>query len=81
MEQELKTFINLTHGPNSWNEIIALQGKIRKDRQRAIYAQQERRREILNAIGILMLVLALGGLVWFFAAFAVNVFGHPRNWF
>ena len=33
MEQELKTYVNMLHGPNSWNEIVALQGKIRKDRQ------------------------------------------------
>ena len=36
MEQELKTYVNMLHGPNSWNEIVALQGKIRKDRQRMI---------------------------------------------
>ena len=46
MEQELRTYVNMIHGPNSWNEILALQAKIRKDRQKAIYAQQERRREI-----------------------------------
>lgn len=67
MEQELRTFINLTHGPNSWNEIIALQGKIRKDRQRLIYEQQQRKREILNAIGIIVIavvgsVIVFGGI-------------------
>ena len=40
MEQELRTYVNMIHGPNSWNEILALQAKIRKDRQKAIYAQQ-----------------------------------------
>ncbi len=81
MEQELKTFVNMTHGPNSWNEILALQGKIRKDRQRMIYEQQERRREILNAVGIILLVLALGGVVWFFGTLAVSIAGHPSTWF
>ena len=81
MEQELKTFVNMTHGPNSWNEIVALQGKIRKDRQRMIYEQQERRREILNAIGIIILVAGLGGVLWFFGVLAVQAFGHPSLWF
>ena len=64
MEQELRTFINLTHGPNSWNEIIALQGKIRKDRQRLIYEQQQRKREILNAIGIIVIAV-VGSIIVF----------------
>ncbi|MCH1416434.1 MAG: hypothetical protein L7V30_02850 [Gammaproteobacteria bacterium] len=81
MEQELKTYVNLIHGPNSWNEIVALQGKIRKDRQRAIYAQQERRRELLNAFGIIVLVCGIAGILWFFLAMSVSMFGHPKTWF
>lgn len=68
MEQELKTFINMTHGPQAWNEIIALQAKIRKDRQKLVYEQQQRKRELLNAIGIIILMMggaaiAVGGFV------------------
>lgn len=81
MEQELKTFINLVHGPNAWSEIIALQAQIRKDRKKAIYEQEERRRELLNAIGIIILILAVGGVLWFFLAMSVSMFGHPRTWF
>jgi len=63
MEQELKTFINLTHGPAAWNELLALQGKIRKDRQRMIYDQAQRKKEILNAIGIAILMLGGAGFI------------------
>ena len=63
MEQELKTFVNMTHGPGSWDEILRLQGKIRKDRQKAIYEQQMRQREILNAIGLIILVIGIGFVV------------------
>lgn len=80
MEQELRTYVNLVHGPNSWNEIVSLQAKIRKDRQRAIYAQQERQREIINVIAIILLVLfggavLVGGLMLLFDAA-----GHPKSW-
>ena len=80
MEQELRTYVNMVHGPSSWNEIVALQAKIRKDRQKLIYAQQERQREILNVIGIILLVgvgcaIFVGGVM-----IAIDMFGHPRTW-
>ena len=54
MENELRTYVNLDYGPNSWTDILKLQAKIRKDRQEQIYAQQELRRNILNMIGIVL---------------------------
>ena len=54
MEQELRTYVNLVYGPNSWADIIKLQGQIRRDRQKQIYAQQEQRRNIINMIGIVL---------------------------
>ena len=54
MENELRTYVNLVYGPNSWADIIKLQAKIRKDRQEQIYAQQELRRNIINVIGIVL---------------------------
>ena len=80
MEQELKTFVNMTHGPGSWDEILRLQGKIRKDRQKAIYEQQMRQREILNAIGLIILVIGIGFVVVMGASIIVDIYGHPRGW-
>jgi len=68
MEDELRTWINMVHGPNSWNDLLKMQGKIRKQRQEQIYAQQELRRHILNIIGIALLgivfVGAIVGTIW-----------------
>ena len=80
MEQELKNFVNMVHGPNSWNEILTLQAQIRKDRKKAIYDQQQRQQEILNAIGIILAVCAVGGVLVGGAMMAVDIFGHPRTW-
>ena len=54
MENELRNYVNLVYGPNSWTDILKLQAKIRKDRQEQIYAQQELRRNIINMIGIVL---------------------------
>ena len=80
MEQELRTYVNLVHGPNSWNEIVSLQATIRKDRQKAIYAQQERQREIINVIAIILFVgfgcaVLIGGLL-----LMIDMAGHPKSW-
>ena len=37
MTQELKTWINLAYGPKAWDEILQLQGQIRKQRRELIY--------------------------------------------
>ena len=52
MRYQLKQIISLTRGA-AWDELLRTEGQIRKQRQKMIYDQQERRKEILNAIGIL----------------------------
>ena len=70
MEDELRSWINMVHGPNSWNELLKMQVKIRKQRQEQIYAQEELRRYILNVIGICILAIlfltAVIGTIWIF---------------
>ena len=80
MEQELKNFVNFTHGPNSWNEILALQAQIRKDRKKAIYDQEQRRQEIMNAIGIILAVCVIGGVLIGGFMIVIDTFGHPKTW-
>ena len=53
MEEELRNWINLTHGPNAWSDLLKMQAKIRKDRQEQIYAQQEARKKVMNTIGLI----------------------------
>ena len=80
MEQELKTFVNLVHGPNSWNEILTLQAQIRKDRKKAIYDQEQRRQEIMNAIGIILAVCVISGVLVGGIMMVIDMFGHPKTW-
>jgi len=65
MEDELRTWINMTHGPNAWSELLKMQSKIRKQRAEQLYAQAELRSRILNIIGIILLCTIIGGLVMY----------------
>jgi len=60
MEYELKQYIMFTHGTSAWDELIRMQGKIRKQRQEQIYAQQEAREKLFN---IIIISLGIGAIV------------------
>ena len=80
MRYQLKQIISLTRGPAAWDEPLRTEGQIRKQRQKMIYDQQERRKEILNAIGILFLVCCIGGVIALFLGMMIDIYGHPRTW-
>jgi hypothetical protein len=61
MREQLKQIISFSRGPSAWDELLRTEADIRKKRQDAIYAQQERRQDLLNYAGIIFLVLLLGG--------------------
>lgn len=67
MEDQLRTHINLVYGPNSWSELLKLQAKIRKDRQREIYEIQEFKRKVFNIAGIIFLCTIVGALIMWLA--------------
>ena len=63
MEEELRNWINLTHGPNAWQDLLKMQVKIRKQRQETLYKQAEIRRNILQVIGIILLGIVFVGAI------------------
>lgn len=68
MEDELRTWINMVHGPNAWSDLLKMQAKIRKERQEQLYAQQELRKNVMNVIGVIVLsvvfVTAVVAIIW-----------------
>ena len=58
---ELKMFLNLTQGPGAYDELLQMEGQIRKQRQETIYKQQQLRRQIGEAIGWFVLFLVTIG--------------------
>ena len=58
---ELKMFLNMTYGPQAYNELLAMEGQIRKQRQETVYKQQKLRRQVGEAIGWLICAILVGG--------------------
>ena len=65
--QELKTFINFYHGPNSWNEILQMEADIRLQRKKDIYDRQQFIRKIWEGIGLFVLFCTVIGFLFFLA--------------
>ena len=65
---ELKMFLNMTHGPQAYDELLQMEGQIRKERQATIYKQQQLRRQIGEGIGWLFLVVVIGGFLLLLAS-------------
>ena len=59
--QELKTIIMMSYGQAGWNELLALEGKIRKERAEFVHKKQEQRDKIINIIAIIGLVITIIG--------------------
>ena len=64
---EMKTFLNMTYGPNAWNDVLKMEGDIRKRRQREIYDRQELIRKIWEYIGWTFLFCTIVGFIFFLA--------------
>ena len=66
LEEELRTFINLSHGPTAWNEVLRIQAEIRKKRKEAIL-KAKREREAL----IMWILVGVGGLASLWLVFYI----------
>ena len=73
MEQELRTYVNMNYGPESWNQIVRLQAEIRVREQEAILQAKREREETIEKICIWVNLLAFGGLVVFMGMVAWSV--------
>ena len=73
--QELKTFLNFTFGPNSYAELLQMEGKIRKERQKMIYERQRLKEQIINIIGIIILCVTVVGFIVFILMLLKNKYG------
>ena len=61
---ELKQYLSLSFGPQAWNELLAMEGQIRKQRQKMIYERKERLHKIINIIAISVLTLTIIGFLF-----------------
>jgi len=66
MERELKNYILATFGGTAWDELLRIQGQIRKKRKMELEYQRKQREEMINAI-IVFLGIGVGGVGLLFA--------------
>jgi hypothetical protein len=59
---ELKMFLNMTYGPQAYDELLKMEGQIRKQRQETVYKQQQLRRQIGEGVVWLIVACIVGGL-------------------
>ena len=77
---ELKMFLNLTQGPQAYDELLEMEGQIRKQRQATIYKQQQLRKQIGEGIGWLCLVLVIGGFLLLLASVFSNSYAKEYTY-
>jgi len=64
--RELQNWIGLTMGKSKWDELIRMEGRIRKQRQETLYLQRERRRKFVEIVAwVVISTLGVGILIGF----------------
>ena len=74
--QDLKNIITAHYGMTAWDEILREEGKIRRARQEAVYAREERMKQIRDFVVITIAVLVGAGCV---IAMAWMIFVAPNT--
>ena len=63
---ELQQWISLTMGKSKWDELVRMEGQIRKRRQETLYRQRERRRKFVEIVAwVVMIGFGIAALTGF----------------
>jgi hypothetical protein len=64
MRKEIKDHISWTYGPSAWEEVLSIEGEMRKIRREEAYKKQEMIDNAINyTLGIIIFVIAGAGIV------------------
>ena len=75
MRAQLKQLIILTRGMGAWDELLQTEGDIRKKRQKAIYAQKEKQRKVVEWTAITIGVALFGSFLFWLLTLALKAQG------
>ena len=62
---ELQQYVKFKFGVKAWDDLLKMEGKIRKQRQELIYKRQELKQKIIEGVFIIVLVCSIIGLIFF----------------
>ena len=75
MREQLRTLITYTRGVSAWQELIKMEGDIRKKRQQMIYDQKERQKAFIEVTLVVILLSLMEGLIGWGIWFIMKVKG------
>ena len=61
MEEELRNFVNMTYGPSAWQQIIKIQGQLRKQRLEEEQRRKEQIEEWIIWITVFLIIISVVG--------------------
>ena len=64
---EMKMFLNMTYGPNAWNDVLKMEGDIRKRRQKEIYDRKALINKIWEYVAWVVLFCTVIGFLFLLA--------------
>ena len=73
MREELRSYISALYGPSAWDEIVHMEVQMRKEQREAVYAAQEKKEAIVNAI-LATLAVLVGASVLVGAVYGIGVY-------
>ena len=74
---ELKQFLMFTHGSKAWDELLAMEGQIRKRRQKEIYDRKIFREKVISLV-VISIVVSIGCAI--LVGFIYTLMGFDRGW-
>ena len=74
---ELKQFLMFTHGSKAWDELLAMEGQIRKRRQKEIYDRKIFREKVISWV-VISIVVTIGCII--LVGFVYTLMGFDRGW-
>jgi hypothetical protein len=73
---ELQQWISLTMGKSKWDELVKMEGQIRKRRKETLYRQRERRRKFVEVVAW---IIVAGAGMTVLTAFVMLLKAHTAN--
>ena len=78
--RELQQWIGLTMGKSKWDELVRMEGSIRKSRQETLYKQRQRRRKFVEVVAWIVMGTFGVGLLFGFVLFLKGIAANAETW-
>ena len=74
---DLRTFIQYSHGQSKWNELLRMEADIRLRRKKEIYDKQKFREKVVTYVVVAMVLVVGVGVL---GGFIFTLMGFDRGW-